>query len=86
MMQKKRVRFTEMPRASAAAGESPTARTCIPQRVERKNQLRVKASATPTTNNGLISSADLSCGTELQLPRASGESWGAVGWIYGLPK
>ena len=35
---KKRVRATEMPIARAAAGESPTARTCMPQRVERKNQ------------------------------------------------
>ena len=57
-----------------------------PQRVVRKAQYSIGASAMPIRNSTLIRSAARTCGTSLHHPKSIAGSRGAVGSISGLPR
>ena len=67
--------------ALAAAALSPTVRTMRPQRVLAKAQAMMRATAIPTKNNGLMSSALRRLASSLKPPNGIEPSRGAVGWM-----
>ena len=86
MVARRRIKSTEWPMARAASELSPAVRIRRPQRVERKAQYRMGASATPIRNITLMRSAAWTCGMLLHQPKSIAGKRGAVGSIRGLPR
>ena len=86
MVARSRIASTEYPMARAASELSPAVRINKPQRVVRKAQYRIGASATPIRNSTLIRSAARTCAMSLHHPKSIAGSRGAVGSISGLPR
>src|ERR1700722_11954429 len=72
--------------ARAASELSPTVRSTSPQRVRSSMKPMAGARSNPTTKSALICSAERTSGELDQKPRSMAGSFGALGWMNGLPR